>query len=475
MAVVVASFLVCIAVFAAIGLASARGRSSTPQDYLVASRNVSPWLTALSSVATNNSGFMFIGLLGFTYRFGVQAVWLQLGWIIGDVIVWMWIHRRVREVSGELGVSSVPALLASDADGAIARPVVIVAGLLTLVFLGGYAAAQLDAGSTALHVLFGWDARIGLVLGAMVVVAYCFAGGLRASIWTDAAQAFVMLGSMAALLGYAMIEVGGPMALLDRLHGEDPALVQWIPTAPELGFGIYLLGFVFGGLGVLGQPHILIRTMAIRSADDIPLARRVYFLWYVPFSIAAVGAGLYARVLLPDLLHGVSVADAAAVAEGALPALAVELLPAILVGTLLAGVFAATMSTADSQIISCSAALTQDLAPRWRDSYLASKVGTVLVTAGALAFALHAGDDVFSLVLGAWSALGATLGPLLLLRVLGREVPPMLAVAMMAVGLATVFAWNASSHAGAAFDLLPGMLAPLLLYALTSALVPTRS
>jgi sodium/proline symporter len=472
--VVVVSFLGFLAAFAAIGLASARGRTRTPEDYLVASRNVSPWLMALSSVATNNSGFMFIGLLGFTYRFGVQAVWLQLGWIVGDVIVWMWIHRRVREVSGQLGVTSVPSLLASDRDGAVSRPVVIAAGLLTLVFLGGYAAAQLDAGSTALHVLFGWDARIGLVLGAFVVVAYCFAGGLRASIWTDAAQAFVMLGSMAALLVYAMVEVGGPSVLLDRLRAADPALVQWVPAAPELGFGIYLLGFVFGGLGVLGQPHILIRTMAIRSARDIPRARRVYFLWYVPFSIAAVGAGLYARIVLPDLLGDVEPAAAAAAAERALPALALALLPALLVGALLAGVFAATMSTADSQILSCSAALTQDLAPRWRDSYLASKLGTLVVTGGALTFALTAGDDVFSLVLGAWSALGATLGPLVLLRVLGRQVPPPLAIGMMVVGLATVWLWNGSSHAGAAFDLLPGMLAPLLLYALASTL-PTRS
>lgn len=469
---IVASFLVCLAVFTGVGMLSMRAARSTTEDYLVASRDVPAWLTALSSVATNNSGFMFIGLLGFTYRFGVQAVWLQAGWVVGDIVAWVWIHRRVREVSGEVGASSVPTLLATYPGGGASRLVAVVAGLLTFVFLGGYAAAQLNAGGTALHVLFGWDLSAGAVIGAGVVVAYCFAGGLRASIWTDAAQASVMLIAMAVLLGYAAVEVGGPVALADALRAADPALVQWVPEL-QLGLGLYLLGFVAGGLGAIGQPHILIRSMAIRSAADIPRARRVYFAWYVPFSIAAVAAGLYARVLLPDLIAGVPAAETAHAAEQALPRLAVALLPDVMIGVLLAGIFAATMSTADSQILSCSAAITQDVVPQWRrDSYLTGKLATLSVTALALTIALYADDNVFALVLGAWSALGSTLGPLLVLRVFRRHVPAGLAVAMMAVGLTTVTLWDRSGYAGAVFKLLPGMLAPLALYAAYAAVRP---
>lgn len=466
MTIVIATFFACLASFTVIGLLSERRSLPTTEDYLVASRNVPAWLTALSSVATNNSGFMFIGLLGFTYRFGVQAIWLQLGWIVGDIVCWLWIHRRVRQVSGELLVSSVPALLATRDDQYRSTATAIVAGLLTLVFLSGYAAAQLNAGGAALHVLFGWERWLGAVIGAVIVVAYCFAGGIRASIWTDAAQAFVMLGSMAALLVFAIAQVGGPVALFHALEAADPSLVHWFPANLQLGFGLYFIGFVFGGLGAIGQPHILIRTMAIRSASDIPHARSIYFLWYIPFSIAAVAAGLYGRVLLPHLLSGIPATEAAAAAELALPKLATLLLPDVLLGMLLAGIFAATMSTADSQILACSAAVTQDIYPTWRRSYIASKIATIAVAAAALSVAIWGGATVFSLVLGAWSALGASIGPLLILRVWRYEIPGPIAVVMMAAGIATVTLWGGSSYAGAVFKLAPGMAVPFALFAI---------
>jgi sodium/proline symporter len=471
---VVASFVACLLGFAIVGVLSFRRSQGTTDDYLVAGRSVSPWLTALSSAATNNSGFMFIGLFGFTYRFGVQAVWLQAGWVVGDLVAWLCVHRRVRERSGRLGLASVPQLIATDDRGRRSRPIATGAAVLTLVFLGGYAAAQLRAGSAALTGVFGWNPAVGIVLGAAIVVAYCFSGGLRASIWTDAAQALVMLGSLAALVGFAAAHVGGPSALLSALAAADPSLVAWIPHGLAAGFGLYLLGFVFGGLGVVGQPHILVRSMAIRSGDDIARARDIYFLWYVPFSAAAVLAGLYGRVLVPDLLAGVAAAETAVVAETALPALAGKVLPEILMGTLLAGVFAATLSTADSQILSCSAAVTQDLAPKHRASMVAAKSATLGVAALALTIALVADEDVFGLVLGAWSALGASLGPLLLIRLVGLPLPSGRALAMMATGVLTVTLWGHSPLADDVFELLPGMLAPLAVYAAAGFLAARR-
>jgi sodium/proline symporter len=461
---IAATFLASLAVFASIGLLSMRRKQPTTEDYLVAGREVAPWLTALSSVATNNSGFMFIGLIGFTYRFGVQAIWLQLGWVLGDLAAWLWVHRPVREVSADVGASSVPALLGTAADGKRVTSTTVLAAILTIVFLGGYAAAQLRAGSAAMESLFGWQPHVGAVLGAAIVLLYSFAGGLRASIWTDAAQSVVMLGSMAILMIACGMQSVPPWELLSRLRSIDPALAQWIPDDLSFGFALYLLGFVFGGLGAIGQPHILIRSMSIRSAEEIGAARRVYFAWFVPFNVVAVGAGMYARVMLPELVDGLGPAAAGVAAESALPDLAQRALPDALVGLMLAGLFAATMSTADSQILSCSAALTQDIAPRWRDSYKASKLGTLLVTLFALAIALLASDNVFGLVLGAWSSLGATLGPLLLLRIAGVVPPPGVAAAMMLSGLATVWAWDASPWSGHVFKLLPGMAVPAAVY-----------
>lgn len=461
------SFGACLALFIGVGLWSVRHKSETTEDYLVAGRSVSPWLTALSSVATNNSGFMFIGLIGFTYRFGVQAVWLQGGWLVGDFMAWLWIHRRVREVSGRLKVHSVPALLGTRADGSVVRPTIVLSGILTFFFLGGYAAAQLRAGSTALEVLFGWDPRVGAIIGAVIVVLYCYSGGLRASIWTDAAQSIVMLVAMAILLATAASTAGGPVTLLDTLRLQDPALVQWLPDDLAFGFGLYFLGFVFAGAGAVGQPHILIRSMAIDRPEDIPRARRIYFAWFIPFSIAAVGAGLYARAILPELTAGDTTAAAIALAsEHALPRLAMELLPNVLIGLMLAGIFSATMSTADSQLLACSAAITQDIAPRFKHSYAASKLATLAVTALALTIALTATDGVFDLVLIAWSALGASLGPLLVLRVFGTIPSGPVAAAMMISGVATIMVWGASPISGDIFKLMPGMLVPFAVYAL---------
>ncbi len=463
MEAVIASFAVFLLGFTAIGLLSARRRKDTTEDYLVAGRSVSPWLTALSSVATNNSGFMFIGLIGFAYTSGLKALWLQLGWLMGDMVAWAWVHRRIRITSGKHRLNSVPALVGTHADGTASRPIVIVAAILTLFFLGGYAAAQLKAGSTTLTVLFGWDESVGALIGAFIVVAYCFAGGLRASIWTDAAQSIVMIIAMAVLVGVGWSHVGGPGDLVGALEAKDAVLVD---PSNDLAFGtaLYILGFAFGGFAAIGQPHIVIRSMAIEAAEAVPKARLIYFVWLVPFSFACIATGLYANIMLPELLEGVPKELVEATAEQALPQMAMTYLPEVLIGVTLAGIFAATMSTADSQLLACSAAVTQDLVPRWRHSVVASKVATLAVAALALTIALAATKGVFDLVLLAWAALGASIGPVLLVRVMGGPLPGWLGVVMMLSGILTVVVWGESPWGAALYKQLPGMAVPLILY-----------
>src|SRR5690606_18251216 len=156
-------------------------------------------------------------------------------------------------------------------------------------------------------------------------------------------------------------------------------------------------------------------AMSVRSPDEIRRMRSVYFAWFIPFSALAVLAGLYARVILPTLADS----TLASVGELALPELSRALLPEAAVGLVLAGLFAATMSTADSQVLACSAAITQDVFPRFDESRRASKVATLVVCALALTVALNANESVFRLVLIAWSALATTLGPVLVVRLFG--------------------------------------------------------
>ena len=452
MSVTIASFGVFLAAFVGIGVLSSRRKRSNADDYLLASRDVSSWLTALSAVSTNNSGFMFIGLIGATYKTGVSSAWLMVGWIAGDYLAWLWVHRRLRVQSEVREANTIPAFV-----GGGDRLVVTAAALVTLCFLGTYAAAQLSAGSKALHVLFGWEYGIGAVIGAVIVLVYCFSGGIRASIWTDAAQAVVMLISMVTLIAVALGHTGGISGLFARLEAIDPRLVEVLPRGLTFGFGPYLLGWLGAGLGVVGQPHIMIRAMAIRSGDAIGRARRIYFTWYVAFTACAIGVGLACRVLL-------RVGDGFD-AELALPSLSIELLPPWLVGLILAGLFSATMSTADSQVLSCSAAVTQDIFPGWGTKYGRLKLGTALVVGLVLAISLGADKGVFQLVVLAWSALASSLGPLLMLRVLGVAVGRATGAAMIAGGLGGVLVWRYGlGLSGALYDVLPGMLSGLAIF-----------
>ncbi|HCS54618.1 MAG TPA: sodium/proline symporter, partial [Planctomycetaceae bacterium] len=221
MTTVVISFLFFLGVFVLIGVSSARACKNTTDDYLLAGRNVPPWLAALSAVATNNSGFMFIGQIAYTYRVGIESVWMMIGWVMGDLVAWWLVHPRVRRESENMEVATVPALIGTTKQGE-KRIIIILGGLMTFVLLGVYAAAQLKAGSTALQTLFGWQPQIGAIIGAVIVVLYCFSGGIRASIWTDAAQSFVMIIAMATLLIAASFEVGLPADVWMNLESQDP-------------------------------------------------------------------------------------------------------------------------------------------------------------------------------------------------------------------------------------------------------------
>lgn len=438
-------------------------KRKTPEDYLVASRKVNPWLTALSTVATNNSGFMFIGMIAYTYRFGYESVWLMLGWVLGDLMVWMFVHPRVRKISGKAKINTLPLLIGTQ-DNSANRLIIVSAGLITIVFLGIYAAAQLKAGSTALHALFGWDMYIGAIIGAAIVIVYSYAGGIRADIWTDAAQSFAMIITMLAILIAGFLKVGGPYALTANLGAQDPALVAWFPQELQFGILAFITGYFFAGLGTVGQPHLMTRLLAIKSVDAIKRARVYYFIWYVLFFAASIGVGLYCRAIIPDLSNLPSVTGLKEPTELALPLLTMQLLPGVFVGIALAGLFAATVSTADSQIIVCSGTLTQEIFPRWKDSYLASKLSTLAVTTTALAIALFAHEGVFGLVLIAWSAMGASLGPVLVIRMFHLPLTAPVALAMMSAAVITVSIWHFSGFDDDILKIFPATIVALLIY-----------
>jgi sodium/proline symporter len=386
----------------------------------------------------------------------------MVGWVGGDWLAWLVVHKRLRERSAVASVDTIPSFLALDAQGRRSNLLALIAGLITIVFLGTYAGAQLSAGSKALHVMFGWPHETGAILGAVVIVLYCFTGGIRASIWTDTVQSIVMLLSMLMLSVVALEQLGGFEALWSRLRAIDPKLVQVIPEK-QFGFAPFLLGWFGAGLGVVGQPHIMIRAMAIRDPEEIKKARTIYFVWYWAFSAGCILVALTCRALL-EIPIGENFDQ-----ELALPQLALQLLPGVLVGVVLGGLFSATMSTADSQVLSCSASIAHDVFPsRKSDHYLLSRGATVGVVLLAVVIALYGSRNVFALVTLAWSLLASSMGPLLVVRVLNQPVSPIWGIAMMIGGTASALVWRFGFEFGdAVLDVLPGMLGGFFIFGLS--------
>jgi len=461
--------------FLLVGFSSVLVRRKQSADYLLAGRSLPPALAGLSAVATNNSGYMFIGMIGFTYSTGLGAVWLMIGWIFGDFLISLLVHRRLRRATEEFESLTYPSLLANW-YGQNHLGVRVLVALIAVVFLGIYSAAQFSAGSKALHVIFGWEQRLGALLGAGMVLFYCFSGGLRASVWTDAAQSMVMLTGMLVVVWITISRFGGLDGSWEALNGVSDTFMNLFP--PNLAFGaagpgLFVIGWIFAGFGVIGQPHIMVRFMSLDSEDSMRRARFYYYSWYTSFYTLALVVGLMSRLILPEIANF----DVTEDTELALPTLAAELLPGVLAGLVLAGLFAATISTADSLILSCSAAISQDLLPKRWQSFGRTRLVTLGMILLALTIALVSDESVFVLVLYAWSGLGAAFAPLMLLYALGRQPPQWLAMAMIAVGPTVVlgYQWLDPRIVDTIYEILPGMLAGGLVYLVGSWLGTRRA
>ena len=457
------SFLGFLLVFVLIGLASVRHSRHSRQDYYLASHSVSPWLVALSAVATNNSGYMFIGVMGYTYTMGLASIWLMIGWICGDFIASLFVHKRLRIATEACGEASYAGVLSHWA-GTRYKSLQRLAAVISLLFLLAYASAQLVAGGKALHVLFHWPQWGGAVMGAILVMTYCFAGGIRASIWTDAAQSFVMITAMGMLLVVATLSVGGVDAAVTKMAAVDGYLDLFphgLPIPGLEGGVLFAVGWLFAGFSIIGQPHIMVRFMAMQDPGSMVRVRIWYYGWWIAFYAMTTGVGMLSRIYLSN--------PGSFDAELALPTMALHLLHPALVGLVLAGIFAATMSTADSLILSCSASLTHDLLPHRIERPWLLKSATALVTGLALVWALSSKQSVFNLVIMAWSGLASAFAPLLLVLAFGGSPSQRTSIFMVVTGIATALVWRWLGWQEAVYEGMPGILAGLAVYGVSVA------
>ncbi len=456
------SFGFFLLLFVFIGFLSSFKKKSSSADYLLASHSSKPWLVGFAAVATNCSGYMFIGLIGFTYKYGLASMWLMIGGMTGDFVASLFCHKKLREASGKHHALSFAGTIANW-YGQNHTKVQFFGGIATFVFLTAYASAQLTAGGKALYVLFDWNYNYGVLIGACIILTYCFLGGVRASIWTNTAQAFVMIFSMGLLFFSAINKIGGFeqfYTIMQTIHVNYASIWPYDINYGTIGIILFLLGWFFGGITVIGQPHIMLAFMTMEKPKDIKQVRVFYYSWYILFSTLTIGVGLVSRILLPELQNFDS--------EFAMPKLAQTLMPEVVLGFILAGLFSATMSTADSQILCCASALTNDITKR--RSYIATKTATVFSTIIAVLIAIYGSTSVFILALISWSALAGVFAPLFVLYVFNYKTTQKQAIFIMFVGLFSALLWFAAGLSGLIYESMIGFLAGLLAYPISKKL-----
>lgn len=453
------SFLAFVAVFLLVGAASARASRHSPEDYLLASRQVSPMSVGVSGMASTVSGFAFTGLVAFIYLNGYSGGWFSLGMIFGSLAGFALASRRLRSRGQRSGAASFPEYLSARMDGRT-RFFGRFTGLLVVAIAVIYATAQLAAGGKVLHVLMDWNYDAGVILGAVIVIAYSWAGGIRASISTDVAQTLVMLLALGILAAVSLERVGGLTGLHEALIRADPALVAVLPAENPFGPWLFVLGTLAIGIGFLGFPHVMIRFMTLKEPRDTVKAIVWYEATFTVLQVMIVLVALSARVLVPDIM--------ALDPELALPATALELLPSILVGVVLAGIFAGAISTADSLVLSSSASLSRDVLPAFSNSYGFMKAGTLATTLLAMLLALGETGSIFELVTYASAVMAAGFAPLLFIAAMGWRIHQSTALAMIVVAVGTASWWRFMGYHQYVFDALPGIVTAFAVYAVGS-------
>ena len=437
------TFLVYLAVVMGIGVIAYR-RTQSLADYILGGRRLGSWTTALSAQASDMSGWLLLGLPGAAYAAGLEtAAWIALGLLIGTYLNWRFVARRLRLATERLGNAlTIPDYFeARFADNW--RVLRIFAALFVLVFLAVYTSAHLVAGAKLFHMVFDVSHFTAVTAGAIVILVYTALGGFLAVSWTDALQGTLMFLALLVVVALGVAAVGGVGESVSRINAINPALLNPLTDSDRDALGVIAIASGLGwGLGYFGQPHILVRFMAIRDPEHLKRARWIAMTWVTTCLCAAVAVGLV------GIAH-LGAPGAEADTETVFIQLTELLLHPVIAGVCLAGILAAVMSTADSQLLVASSAVSEDLykallRPRASQRELVW-VGRAVVVALALGAYILAQDEesgVLELVGYAWAGFGATFGPTILMSVLWPRMNRAGALAGVVTGGAAVIVWD---------------------------------
>ncbi|MBN2010185.1 sodium/proline symporter [candidate division KSB1 bacterium] len=453
----VAAFIFYLTVIIGIGIFTTRFSSAGIGEYFLAGRKLKQFVVALSAVVSGRSSWLLLGVTGMAYTRGVSAVWAVVGYILVELFLFLFLAKRLRRFTERMDNITLPDFFESrfhDHSGLLR----IASVTIILIFMISYIAAQFSGGGKAFYSSFGIPVSSGMVLTAAIVLIYTVLGGFLAVSLTDMIQAFFMLIALVVLPIIVIDNHGGYSVMLNSLRALDISLID--PFSLSVGA---LIGYIGIGLGSPGNPHILVRYMSIDDPRQLRWSALIGTVWNVVMAWGALYIGLIGRAV-----YSQSSELPGSDSENIFPFLAQTHLHPVLFGMVVAAIFAAIMSTADSQLLVAASGVVRDIYQKLihkgreisqQRLVWYSRIVVLLIVVIATGLALSGSQLIFWLVLFAWAGLGAALGPAIILALYWKRTTKWGIFAGFGVGTLTTIIWNqtpALKHI--IYELVPGFL-----------------
>lgn len=441
----------------------------TLEDYTLGGRNLGWLASSLSAMASQSSGFMFIGFVGIGYLLGGFAAWYVLTDCLNVVLLWTFFAWRLKHFSDYYKAIDLPDLLSSlynDKNNVLRT----VASLAVCIFMMGYVSSQITAASKTIGPVLDISFEWGVIIAAVAILAYTVFAGYTGIAWTDTIQGFIMMFAAFVTPIVAVIYIGGWETLATTLAKADPILITARGAKPLIIASAIIIGWVSVSFSCWGQPHVVTRIMALRNVTLMKKAALMSTFFFAFTRASALIIGLSARAILPELPDP----------EWAFPMLIGKIFNPYVAGIMICAVIASIVTTADSQLLAASTALVRniyqrvlkrDLEVSEQKLVLYTKILTVAIAIICTALAIYAKGIVFWMVLFAYVGSGAALGIPLVVRLYWKRANKYGGIAGVIVGLLTVIIWKtmglnkAIIHEG-----VPGLIFALLAVVIVSLL-----
>ena len=466
-------------------------KNNSVDDFYLGGRKLGPFVTAMSAEASDMSSWLLMGLPGVAYISGLaEASWTAIGLAVGTYLNWLIVARRIRRYSNHLDAITVPQFF-SKRWGDDRNLLSAIAAVVIIIFFIPYLASGFSACGKLFASLFGTSYVTAMLISAAVIVIYTVMGGFLAASFTDLIQSIIMTVALIVVLSFGVAQAGGLDAVMDNARSLAGYLsLTHIHDATTGGSSPYSLlticSLLAWGLGYFGMPHILLRFMAIEEEKKLALSRRVATIWGVismgvAIFIGVVGNGMTKAGAMEQLADSETI-----IVQIASLISHYGIFAALVAGVILAGILAATMSTADSQMLAASSSVSQNLLVEFfhlkiagRKSVIVARSTMVVIALVAAFLARDPNSSVFRVVSFAWAGFGAAFGPVVLFALFWKRSNKWGALAGMVVGGAMVFIWKYGiatlGGAFAIYELLPAFIAASVAIVVVSLLTEKPS